>query len=168
MIWHALRTRKSFWGTVLVCQVWIGLLALTAPGSEPLWFRFSVVSSLSPTLWLLVGVQLLLVALELMRIRRVKEAEPCPGAAPSGPAATPKAQLGIFSPVLLPSFVLATSLAALLGIAGLLDAVHGLNMTVPQQVLLLGTLLLTARAQGSSLILLPGLLLTYLMIHRGQ
>jgi hypothetical protein len=171
VIWHALRTRQWFWGVALFFQSWIGLLAFTAPGSGPLWDRVSVERSLSPTLWLLFGIQALFVALELTQRRRSEGAEPTPDAtqpAASEVARTPGALLGFCSPVLTPVFVLATTLTAFLGLTGLLDGVHGLSLSGPQQVLLLSTLLLTARAQASNLILLPALLLTYVMIHHDQ
>ena len=171
LIWHALRTRRSLWGAILFFQSWIGLLALVSPGSGPLWVRVSVSESLSPTLWFLAGIQLLLVALELTQKGRFAGGELSPdstqtaiGEAGRTPGTLPR----FFSPVLTPMFVLATSLAVALGLAGLLDGVHGLSLSGPQQLLLLGTLLLTARAQGSNVFLLPALLLTYVMIHHDQ
>jgi hypothetical protein len=172
MIWHALRTRHWGWGTILFFQIWIGLLAFTAPGSGPLWIRISVGTSLSPTLWLLVGIQFLLVALELAQTRPLEGAESSQGAMPSGSAAAEDGDSGgvhgFIAPVLTPAFVLATCLAALLGLEGVADGVHGLSLSGSQQFLLLSTLLLTARAQASSLILLPAMLLGYVMIHRDQ
>lgn len=162
VIWHALRTRQWFWGTILFFQIWIGLLAFTASGLGPLWMRVSVEQSLSPTLWLLVVIQLLLVALELRQWRRFE------GAASGEAGGTPKEMFGIFSSVLTPVFVLATVLTALLGLAGLAAGIHAWGLSGPQQFLLLGTLLLTARAQASNLLLLTALLLAYLMIHRDQ
>ena len=162
VIWHALRTRQWFWGTILFFQVWIGLLAITAPGVGLLWNRMTVEASLSPTLWLLVGIQLLLIALESASTRRSEMEEQ------SQSPAAPGAMLGYFSPLLLPAFVLATVGAAWLGLGGLVDGIHGLSLSVPQQVLLLATLLLTARAQASNLFVLPALLLAYVMIQREQ
>jgi len=171
VIWHALRARQWFWGTILFFQIWIGLLALTAHGLIPLWTRISIEKSLSPTLWLLVGTQLLLVALELRQKPRITGAEVFPDAsngepAPEAAGGAPEVMFGFFSPLLTPWFVLATGLAALLGLFGLADGVHGLGLSSPQQVLLLCALLLTARAQASSFLLLPALLLAYVMIHR--
>ena len=173
VIWHALRTRQWFWGTILFFQVWICLLVVTAPGAGLLWHRVTVEVSLSPTLWLLAGIQLLLIALEWGRTGRSGSDRASAGAAPSEAAAAenggaPGAMPGFISPVLMPVFVLATGLAALLGVGGLVDGIHGLDLSVPQQVLLLGTLLLTARAQACNLILLPALLLAYVMIQREQ
>jgi hypothetical protein len=148
VIWHALRTRQWFWGTILFFQIWIGLLAFTAPGTGPLCLRVSVEKSLTPSLWLLVGIQLLLVALELTKRQQRK--------------------FGFFSPILTPVFVLATGLVALLGLAGLAAGIHAWELSSMQQVLLLCALLLAARAQASNLLALPALLLPYLIIHHDQ
>ena len=171
VIWHAVRARQWIWGAILFFQIWIGLVALTAPGAGPLWNRVSIEKSLSPTLWLLAGTQLLLVALELRQRLRFEGAELSTDASIHAPAADgasggPGVMFGLFSPVLTPWFVLATGLAALLGLFGLADSVHVLGLSCSQQVLLLCALLLTARAQVSSLLLLPALLLAYVMIHR--
>ncbi|HEX3720751.1 MAG TPA: hypothetical protein VH595_22605 [Verrucomicrobiae bacterium] len=145
VIWHALRTRHWVWGTILFFQGWIGLLAFTAPGTGPLWIRVSIEKSLSPTLWLLLGMQLFFAALE-----------------------KPREIFKALSPILIPVFVLATVLAALLAMGGLVDGVHWLAWSSLQQILLLCLLLLTARAQASNLFVLSALLLVYLTVHRDR
>ncbi|MCX6875621.1 MAG: hypothetical protein NTW21_17710 [Verrucomicrobia bacterium] len=146
LVWHGLRTRQWAWGVLLFMQCWIGLLELRAPGTGLLLPRLSVATSLSPTLWLLVVVQLLMVMLEVMQARRSVR--------------------GSIVSLVLPGWMLATGLAILLGLAGVADGVHGQVLGGWQQLLLLVTLLLTARSQASSVILWPALLLGYLMIHR--
>jgi len=148
MVWHGLRTRQWAWGVLLFMQCWIGLLALTAPGTGELWLRTSVTHSLSPTLWLLAAIQLLMVALEMVQTKRSVGAS-------------------IVS-LVLPAWLLATGLAFLLGLAGLADGVQGQVLSGFQQLLLLVTLLLTARSHASNVILWPALLLGYLMIHRNS
>ena len=146
--WHGLRTRHWAWGVLLFFQAWIGLLSLTAPGTEPLWLRLSVAHSLSPTLWLLANVQLLVVALEVAQAKRT-----IPPAIPA---------------LVLPAWWLATGLVVLLGLAGLADGVCGPTESAIQQLQLLMVLLLTARSQASNVMLWPTLLLGYLMIHRNS
>ena len=145
-VWHGLRTRHMAWGVLLFMHCWIGLLSLTAPGAQPLWLRLSVANSLSPTLWLLLGTQLVMVALEVVQTKR-------------------SARASIVS-LVQPAWLLASGLVFLLGLAGLPDGIHGQVLSGYQQLLLLVILVLTARSQASSVILWPALLLGYLMIHR--
>ena len=174
-VWHGLRTRQWAWGVLFFLQCWIGLLALTAPGMGPLLLRLSVATSLSPTLWLLVGIQLLMVALEVMQARWFAgigvAAEHPPATDRSGEVAIAGVNGGArISPTLaslvMPAWMLATGLAILLGLAGVADGVHGFGLCGFQQLLLLVTLLLTARSHASSIILWPALLLGYLMLQR--
>src|SRR5262249_20224995 len=62
-------------------------------------------------------------------------------------------------------FAIASLLAFLTGIGGIVDGVHAFDLTRLQQILLLGTLLLTARAQISGLFLLTAMFLSYVVIH---
>ena len=47
LAWHALKTRHVVFGAVLFFHIWIGLLAVTAPGSGMLWLRVSISQSLT-------------------------------------------------------------------------------------------------------------------------
>jgi hypothetical protein len=169
VIWHGLRTRQWPWGVLVFFQIWVGLLAVTAGGAGPLWMRVSVADNLTPTLGLLAGIQLLVLALELIPPRRSAGTGPAPPATSdrSAVCGAQRREFGFISPIMTPAFVLATAVAGLLGLAGLLDGVHGLSLSGAQQVMLLGTLLLTARAQACNPILLGSLLLAYVMIQRG-
>ena len=161
--WHGLRTRHELWGRLLFFQVWVGLLAVSVDGSGPLWLRVIAHHSLTPTLYLLGGIQVLLVGLELSKFWRRWDS-----GASAGTAGSPA--FGYFAPLFTPVLELATGMAALLGLAGLAglaDGINALNLTGSDQVMLLAVLLLTARAQASSLLLLPALLLAYVMIQRG-
>jgi len=164
LIWHALASRQRFFASLLFFLVWIGLLAVAAPGSEPLWARVSTEHGLTPTLWLLAAIQLLLMGLEWT------------GAAPSqdrggnsmevrGGELSPPL-LERLAPLVLPPFALASGLTALLGLAGLADGLHSPAFSAGQQALLLGVILLAARGQICNLILLSAMLLGYEMIHR--
>jgi hypothetical protein len=143
LVWHAQRTRQPFFGVLLFIQIWLGLLVLAAPGPGPLWERASLERSLSPTLWLLTGVQFLFVALEKARWIRQR-----------------------LAPLLTPAFLIATGLGWLLGVASIVDGVHWLALSRTQQTLSLFLLLLGARAHASGSFLLPAMLLGYVMIHR--
>ena len=159
LIWHGLAQRHPLFASLLFFQVWTGLLAVTAPGAEPLWARVSAQQSLSPTLWLLIGIQVLVIGLE--QVRSAGQA------AETANAADPKAPCPLMAPLVLPPFAIASGLAVLLGLAGLVDGLRWLTFSPGQQALLLGALLLTARGQASVLMLLPAMLLGYEMIHRG-
>jgi len=174
LIWHGLRTRRLVFGTILFFEVWAALLAATAPGPGPLWDRLSLDHSVSPTLWLLVGIQALFIVLEGARgVRNGSYGEDgsygASGHARGAGAVVSGASLAeLCSPVVCPALALASGLAVLLGVAGLADGVHWLGLSPGQQVLLLATLLLTARAQASAFILLPAMLLAYVMAHRSM
>jgi hypothetical protein len=143
LIWHALRERHWIFGAMLFFQLWIGLLAVTAPGSAELWNRVSAANSATPTLWLLVAIQLISAALEAL------------------PAVHRRLEI-----VFTPAFVIASALAVLTGIPGLVDGIMFFELSQEQQLLLLTLVLLTARAQVSALVLLLGDLLGYLLILR--
>ena len=69
LIWHALGARKLVFGAILFFQIWIALLSATAHGAGPLWDRVSAQRSITPTLWLLLGVQLVFLVLEKLSPR---------------------------------------------------------------------------------------------------
>ena len=143
LVWHGLRTGNQIFGAILFFQAWVALLAATVPGTgAPLWERVSVEHSLTPTLWLLLSIQLVFQG----RLFNIQER---------------------LKPLLWPSFLIASGFAVVFGLAGLADGIHWLALSGAQQGLLLLTLLLTARAQASALIGLFAILLAYVMIHRG-
>src|SRR5260370_6598793 len=67
LVWHGLAARNQLFGVLLFFLTWVGLLAATAPGEGLLWARLSLEHSLSPTLWLLLCVQLIFIVLEIER-----------------------------------------------------------------------------------------------------
>src|SRR5207247_5599218 len=68
--------------------------------------------------------------------------------------------------LLMTPFMIASGLAFVLGVGGVVDGVHWFTLSRMQQGLLLVTVSLTARAHVSGLILLPGMFLGYVMLHR--
>ena len=105
-----------------------------------------------------------MLALELLE-RQTRHRE----SLPSEPQPSPSVKLSpeiFWRPLVIPPFVIASLVAVGLGLAGLLDGLHGLVLSGGQQILLLGTLLLTARAHVSGVILLIAMLLGYVVIER--
>ena len=157
LVWHGLATRQKIFGIILFFQIWIGLLATTAPGPGGLWDRLSFAQSLNPTLWLLLGVQLLLLLLEQTKGSNHSERPPLlPGT-------------GLYdrlAPLVLPWFAIGSALGFLLGLAAIADGVHWLGISRMQNGLLVILLLLTARAHLSGVILLETMFLAYVAIHR--
>lgn len=139
---RGLLTGRPVYGASLFVLGWTVLLAWTAPGNAPLVDRLGVETSLTPTLWLCLAVQLLHLALELR------------------PAAAARLR-----PLLWPWQLGATAVGACLGCLGMADAVSARSATEPQIALLLVATLLTARAHGSGLFALIGGVLGYLLAH---
>jgi len=166
LLWHGLRSRQCLWGVLVFCQIWVGLLACAAGGGGPLWLRVSVANSLTPTLGFLLAIQGLVLALEWLPWQTTAAISDKSGAVPA--CGMQGKGFGYVAPVMAPGFVLATAMAVLLGLAGLVDGGLELRFSGGQQLLLLGTLLLTARAQACNFILLQAFLLAYLAIHRGS
>jgi len=172
LIWHALATRKLVFGTVLFFQIWAGLLAVTASGMGPLWDRVvnDVSQSVTPTLWLLFAIELIFVALELVgRSSHASRNTEHETATVSTSPAVPRT-FGVWnfvSPLLTPPFVIASLLTFLFGLGGIVDGIHTFELSRIQQYFLLAIVLLTARAQISGLMLLTGMLLAYVFVHRG-
>jgi hypothetical protein len=170
LVWHALATRNLVFGTVLFFQIWIAILAVTAPGIEPLWDR--VVSdprrSAIPTLWLLFAIQIIFIALELFgqspHASRITHHASAEKEQPPEGSRIP-AIWNFLSPLLTPPFAIASLLAFLLGLGGIVDGLYSFDLTRMQQFLLLTTLLLTARAQISGLFLLTAMFFSYVVIH---
>ena len=154
LIWHGLARRNPVFGTILFFQVWVAILALTSPGRGQLLAQVSVEQSSSPTLWLLVGVQLLLLGIEVEQYLRERQAQ------------TAGKLYQSLSPLLTPFLSIASFLAVVFGLAGIMDGVHWLTLSATQQALLFTALLLTARAHRSGFVLLLGALLGYLMACR--
>ena len=125
-VWHALRTGWHLFGILLFALVWSYLAGNVAPGFDPSNAP-EMLRVLGPTLWLLLGAQLLLLPLEAWRggdrpLRALRE--PC----------------HVLSSVL--ALVAATVAVALVP--------SGETIATHECILLAGVLLLAARATGSS------------------
>src|SRR5882724_6115938 len=120
LVWHGLATRKHVFGTILFFHVWVAILAATSVGTGHLPDRIGVDHSLSPTLWLFIGVQLLLIVIEgLQNVRQSKE----------GFSGHVYQRL---APLLSPSLAIASFVTILLGMAGIMDGVHWLTLSTMQ------------------------------------
>lgn len=144
-VWHGLTRREPAFGVVLFALLWVSVLAITAPGVGPLWERVSVAQSLLPTLGLLAAIQLVWVWLEKTESRYEQ-----------------------WKPLVLPMEILSSALVCLLGAAALLDVVIFESVPIRSQWILLGLMLLTARAHRSGFLLLMGLLLGYALIQGAE
>lgn len=76
------------------------------------------------------------------------------------------AAMGLMA-LLRPMLIIASCLTLLAGLAGIAEGVQGLGWSRSQDFLLLGTLLLTARAHRSNLLLLIAMLSGYVSIYQG-
>ncbi len=144
LVWHGLASRHLHYGTFLLALTWVMLLAWTAPGSGLLAERLSMERSLTPTLLLLLGIQMVQGVLELR-----------------------KAAWEFLKPLVVPFQATGVLLAVALGIAGVLHGFDDLGFAPAQLALLLGVVLLTARAMTSGPLALLGALLAYTMAHAG-
>jgi hypothetical protein len=138
----ALVTRHAAFGGFLFVLTWISLLSVMTPGDQPLLARLSVSASLSPTLWLLLGIHAVHLGLEFARpvSKRLR-------------------------PLLEPFLTGASLLTVVLVVIGCGDAVTALDVTILQRCLLLTATLAAARIHGSAWLGLLGLLQTYLFAH---
>jgi hypothetical protein len=136
----ALVTRHAAFGGFLFVLTWISLLSVMTPGDQPLLARLSVSASLSPTLWLLMGIHAGHLALEFARpvSKRLR-------------------------PLLEPFLTGASLLTVVLVVVGCGDAVTALDVTNLQRCLLLAVTLAAARIHGSAWLGLLALLQAYLI-----
>ncbi|MCP4657186.1 MAG: hypothetical protein GY856_17395, partial [bacterium] len=142
MIWHGLASRSFACGSLLFLLVWVGLVARTAGVGGELLGRLSIDQSLSPTLQLLLGIQILHLLLE----RKPDHHQ-------------------ALAPLVRPFMFAGSLLAVVLAVGGCLDYFSGPEISFSQQVLLLAVVLLTARAHGSGPLWLSGVFLGYLLVH---
>lgn len=145
LVWHALTSRERPLGMVLFFLVWTALLAWTAPGDRSLWERLSLPLSLTPTLWMIIAVQVIVAMLEWSR-RTYERLEP----------------------LISPGFLVSSALATLIGLAALVDGAIDTSLTDVQLWLAGAALLLAARAQISGLNLLICLLLASVIAQRAE
>jgi hypothetical protein len=139
--WHALTRRTRSDGAALFVLAYAALLAVSIPGNGSVLARFSLSRDASPTLWLIVAVQLAQLALESKRAAY----EPV-------------------APLLVPAQAGVTTLTVWFGLVGLGDALFDTAPSLPN--LLLGAaLLLTARAHASGALALNATLLAYVVAN---
>jgi hypothetical protein len=141
LIRHGLVRRGILEGANLFLLSYLILLAATAPGSGPLVDRLSLARSLTPTLAVILGVQLAHLLVEWQRDLYDR----------------------LWS-LLLPAQVGVTLLAAGLAFFALTDAFAGPSLTLAQVALLLAAILLTARTHGSGAFGLLAVFLGYALI----
>ena len=143
LAWHALSTQNLAYGSILFVLSWVGLLTSTAPGSGPLIDRLSIQNSLTPTLWLLLGIHAVYLLLEFKQELYLRARS-----------------------LTLPFLSAASGMAMALVLIAIGDAFHDVNVSSTQVALLLMAALLTARAHSSSALALPVLLLAYVHVNR--
>ncbi len=142
LAWHALASRRALFGSLLFALGWTSLLAWTAPGTGELPDRLSVERSLGPTLWMILAVQGIHVALERAAALRRR-----------------------LSPLASPFLAATSALAFLIGLWGLADGVIGPEAALRDRILLLASAAVTARALGSGPLALLAVLLGYLLVQ---
>ena len=145
LIRHGLARQRILEGAHLFLLLYLILLAATSPGSGPLVDRLSMARSLTPTLAVLLAVQIAHLILEWRR----------------------DLYDGLWS-LLFPAQVGATLLAAGLGLFAITDAFAGPSLSLAQLALLLLAILLTARAHACGAFGLLAVLLGYLLILHQQ
>ncbi len=142
LVRSALVTRQVAFGGFLFVLVWISLLSVTTPGETALLARLSMAQSLSPTLWLLLGIHAVHIGLEF-----------------SSPVYTR------IEPLLQPFLACASLLTVVLMLIGFFDAVTAIDVSNSQRCLLLLVTLAAARIHGSAWLGLLGLLQTYVIVN---
>lgn len=146
LLWHGVRSRRLVHGSVLFGITWIAVLV--AFGRPDVSFLRSFLqdggaSAVLPTLWFLFAVQGLHLALE-------------------GTRSTHE----LLAPVARPFLFASTSAAGILFLLAVGFDPQLSVFTPREMIFTVVLLLLTARAQGSALLALLGVLLTYRLIHR--
>ena len=126
-------------GVSLFVMVWANLLSVTAQGTGHLWQRLTLATSLSPTLWLLLGIQAMHLLLEFARPVHRK-----------------------FASLLSPILACASLLVFALVLFGWRDMLDSQQFSTQQHVLLWALTLLTGRNQGCGFLGLLALIQMYL------
>jgi hypothetical protein len=142
LIWHGVKSRNIFYGLCLYFLLFSNLLAWTNPGTENLFARLADNFKFAPTLYFLLGIQLVHIGFEFKKDFYKK-----------------------LEPVMMPFMLLSSFFVVLLGVAGFADALYFSHLIGFEQILLLILIFITARAHASSPLALIGLLLLYLYIN---
>lgn len=142
LVWHALGGRRRVHAIHLFVLLLVCLLAWTAPGTGMLLDRLSFAKSLAPTLYLLLGIQVLHLAFEGGKGVRTK-----------------------VEPLAQPFLVLGSWLGIILGFAGLVDGVARIGLTPLHHALMLAVLAFTARSLASAPVALLAAALGYMAVQ---
>ncbi|MEO1993945.1 MAG: hypothetical protein ABGZ17_01550, partial [Planctomycetaceae bacterium] len=129
-------------GGSLFVLVWVNLLSMTSGGTGHLLHRLTLENSLTPTLWLLLGIQAMHLLLECARPLHRR-----------------------FESLLSPILTCASLLTFALVLVGWRDTVDSQQFSTQQHVLLWALTLLTGRNQGCGLLGLLALIQGYLGGH---
>ena len=137
-----LATGQTVYGGFLFALAWISLLSATSAGDRHLLERLSWAESLTPTLWLLLGIQAAHVGLEFTRSTHQR-----------------------LKPLLSPFLLCGSVLTVVLVIVSCFDTIGTREINDQQRWLLLVLPVLAARNHGSGWLGLLGLLQGYLHVH---
>lgn len=140
LVWHGLRTKQHAFGGLLFFLVWVALLA-TAPGEQSLLFRLSVVRAFWPTIGLLLAVQITHLCLEVKPIIH-----------------------DWLVPLLRPFNIAGSLLTVGIAVAAMTDSIFSVELSSTQFLLVVATVVVTARAHHSALLGLISCLLSYLLV----
>ena len=137
-----LSTGRTLFGGVLFVLVWGSLLSVTSPGEGNLLGRLSWEASLTPVLWLFLGVHAAHVGLEPARSLHER-----------------------LRPLLSPFLLFASTLSVVVAAGNCIDSVGPLEFAAHQRWLLLALTLLVARNHGCGWLGFLALLQAYLQTH---
>ena len=142
LIWHGVKTRNMSFGVWLYFLMLINVVAWTTPGVEKLFVRAGENLKFAPTLYFLLGIQLVYIIFEFK-----------------------KDFYKIVEPVMLPCLFLGSLCTVFAVFAGFADALYFTNLNGFEQVVLLMLVFVTARAQASTPLALTGILLAYMYLQ---
>ena len=142
LAWHTLATRQRRYGALLFILAWMTLLDVFLPGDGWLIFRFKLHGALAATLWLVLGVQFLLLPLEFLRNARQR--------------LDPLARCFLWG---------AVALATGMGLVAISEHLYPLGATLLQHLLVLAAVILSARALGAGVLGLLACVLSYMALH---
>jgi hypothetical protein len=131
LAWHGLVSRHPHYGGFLFALAWSVLLAWDPDGM-----------GITPTLWLIIGVQIARVALE--PVRRVGD---------------------FLRPLMAPFWIASSVIAAVLGFAAVAHGFVGFGLSTAQLALILAAVSLTARSLSSGPLALLAALVAYVLVN---
>lgn len=137
-----LSTGRTFFGGFLFVLTWVSLLSVTSPGENQLMDRLSLAASLTPTLWLFLGIHAVHIGLESAHSIHLR-----------------------LRPLLVPCLFFSTVLSVAVAVGNCLDVIDPLEIATQQRWLVLALTLLVARNHGCGWLGFLGLLQAYLQAH---